>query len=137
MGKSVFHSQAVICARLIHGVQVLALDVLDDGDEERLAVRELADDRGDRIQAGLARGQESTLAGDDLERAARRSEQDRLEDPALPDRAGQLLDGLGIELGPRLGRIPDDLVECDVLDLALARLNRPELRSNRHLAIYR
>src|SRR5258706_13649413 len=102
MGKSVFHSQAVICARLIHGVQVLALDVLDDGDEERLAVRELADDRGDRVQAGLARGQESTLAGDDLELAAGRSEQDRLEEPALSGRAGQLLDCFRSELGSRL-----------------------------------
>jgi hypothetical protein len=48
------------------GFEILALDVLDEGDEERLAIGERTDDRRNRGEARLARGEKPALARDEL-----------------------------------------------------------------------
>jgi hypothetical protein len=57
-------------ARLLHGVQVGALQVFDDGDLHRLLVGDLAQDGRNGLFAGQLRGAPAALAGDELEAAA-------------------------------------------------------------------
>ena len=45
LGMAIFVDQALIGLRLLDRVEVLALDILDQRDLERLVVAELADDR--------------------------------------------------------------------------------------------
>jgi hypothetical protein len=66
-------------ARLLHRVQVGALQILDDGDLHRLLVGDLAQNGRDGLLAGQLRGPPAPLAGDKLEAAiGLRADQDRL-----------------------------------------------------------
>ena len=51
---------------LFHRVQVLAQEVLDERDLEALDVGGVPHDRGDPVEAGLARRSPAPLAGDQL-----------------------------------------------------------------------
>src|SRR5690606_37525390 len=64
--------------RLLDVVQILALQVLDDRDLEGLAIREFADDRRDRGEAGGLRSSETALPGDHLVPAIDRTDHYRL-----------------------------------------------------------
>ena len=55
------------------GREILARDVLDEAEEQRVAVVRLADERGHRRQAGVAGGAPAALAGDQLVAALRRA----------------------------------------------------------------
>ena len=75
--------------RRLERIEVLALEVLDEGELELVAVGELADDRRDAFEAGGLRGPEATLAGDELVAVDRLGHEDRLEDAVLGDARGQ------------------------------------------------
>jgi len=95
-------------------VEVLALDVLDDGPFVDLLIGSLADERGDVIEPGLGGGLQAPLPGDEDERLVGRlgpigRDQNRLKHPLPPDRVGQFLELLGVELFSRLIWIRRDL----------------------------
>ena len=100
--------QRLIAGRLFERIEVGALHVLDDGEFERLRVGRLDHDDRHVVQAGALRRAPAPLAGDDLElvrRAAHGAHDDRLDDAALADRGGQLVEfGLG-EGAARIARI--------------------------------
>ena len=102
MFQSVFRCEPVVCTRLVDRIQVLALDVLDERDQERLAIGDRADDCRDRGEPRLLGREETPLAGDELVSVRGGAKENRLEDSSLADRIGELLDGRGIELRPRL-----------------------------------
>src|SRR5688572_18578282 len=135
MLKSVFGCQAVVCTRFVDRIEIFPLNVLDQGDEKRLPVGEGPDDGGDRCKTGLAGGEEPALSGDDLISLARGPEENGLKNSALADGGGQLLNGGGRELTPRLRRIPDDLRQRDVLDVTRARVGRTRAGNDRDLAL--
>ena len=58
--------ELAVARRLLDGVEVGALHVLDDGELEHLAVGELAHDDRHRVQPGHLRRAPAALAGDDL-----------------------------------------------------------------------
>ena len=58
--------QLAVRLRRLERIEILALEVLDEGDLELLAVGELADDRGDAFETGRLGGPEPPLAGDEL-----------------------------------------------------------------------
>ena len=70
LGEAEVAAQALEGARLLDRVEVLAQQVLDDGHLHGLLVGDVADERGDGGEAGLARGFPAALAGDDLVVAA-------------------------------------------------------------------
>ena len=73
------------------GVEVLAVEVLDERLLDDGEVVGLADDGRDGVEAGPAAGPPAALAGDELEPPAlERAHQDRLEHADLADRRGQL-----------------------------------------------
>ncbi len=110
-------------ARLLDRRQLLARDVLDQPEQQRVAVVGLADDGGDRRVAGLARSAPAALAGDDLvaARGARPHEQ-RLDDALAPDRLGEPGARLAVEALARLLRIRVDGVDRQLEQLGRVRL---------------
>ena len=66
MGESELVDQLSVGARGLERVEVLALQVLDEGQLELLAIRELANDGGDVLQPRDARRPGAPLPGDEL-----------------------------------------------------------------------
>ena len=89
-------------------VEIGALDIFDDGDFERLAVAGLEHDDRDFVLPGPLGGPPAPLAGDDLVGvgdAGDGANQHRLDDAALPDRRGQLLEFGVVEALARIARV--------------------------------
>ena len=82
--------------------------VVDPSIDDKLRLVDLANDRGNRVEPRSLCRTPATLAGNDLEAVAVRPKQDRLENTALGDRIGELIDRLFLELHPRLLRIRTD-----------------------------
>src|SRR5580693_411962 len=97
-----------VAGGLFEGVQVGPLHILDDGDFERFAVPRLNDDDRDLMQAGPLGGPPAALASDDLvivRDASDGADDDRLDDPALLDRGGELVELRIVEAFSRIARI--------------------------------
>ena len=73
------------------GVEVLALDVLDEGDLERFRLRHVADDDRQLVQARPLRGAPSPLAGDEEVSVAVPADEQWKEHAAAADRLAQFL----------------------------------------------
>ena len=112
MRKSELLDQPLQSLRLLEGVQVLALDVLDQRHRERRLIGDVAHERGHFTQARLLRGAPSPFAGDDLEAAALDGpHENRLHDALLLDRERQLGKRRRIHFRPRLITAPAQPVE--------------------------
>ena len=97
-------------ARLLDRREVLARDVLDEAEQERVAVVRLADDRRHGREPGLARGAPAALAGDQLVAALRpRADDDRLDHALRADRLGEAGVASCVEAPARLARVRVDL----------------------------
>ena len=103
-----FIHQRQIARRLFDRIEIGALHVLDDGEFERLRVSRFHHRDRHFVQAGALRRAPAPLTGDDLEPvglAANGAHYDRLDDAALANRLGQLVEfGLG-ESAARVARI--------------------------------
>src|ERR1019366_1961383 len=66
LGEAEFAGEAMKGAGLLDRIEVLALEVLDDGDFHGLLVGDLADDGGDGGNACALGGEPAALAGDEL-----------------------------------------------------------------------
>src|SRR5438132_705091 len=79
--------------RLFEWLEVGTLQILDEGLLQRLAVVGLADDGRYAARPGELRRSEPALADEELVAALwPRSDHDRLQDPLLPDRCGELVE---------------------------------------------
>src|SRR5450756_2792001 len=108
--------QAPQAARLFNGVEVGALQVLDESEHELLVVAGVAaHDRGDRGQAREPRGAPPALAGDELEAVGQLSHEQRLEHAVKSDRFGELAQRFGVESRADLLVRRSDLVYRDHL----------------------
>src|SRR5205823_8718458 len=114
--------QQRVGARLLDGRELLASDVLDDAEQERVAVVGLPNERRNRWRAGLLGRAPAALAGDQLEAAGRPGpDEHRLDDPLRLDRIGESRRRLRIEAAPRLARIRVDRLDGEVRELGLGR----------------
>ena len=75
--------------RLVDGVEILALQVLDHRQLEDALVVEVEHPRGNLVELGLDAGAQPALAGDELVAHAHGPDQDRLEHAVLAERIGQ------------------------------------------------
>src|SRR5208282_1306685 len=104
---------------LLHGIQIGALQILDDGDLHRLLIRHLPQNRGNRFLPRHGGGPPAPLAGNQLETAiCLRPHQDRLDHAVRGNRSRKLGKRILIDPRPRLIGIGIDLFEQDLERLA-------------------
>ena len=97
-----------VAGGFLERVEVGPLHVFDDRDFERFAVSGLDDDDRDLVQRGPLRGAPAPLAGDDLigvGDAGNGADHHRLDQPALLDRGGELVELGVVEAFARVARI--------------------------------
>ena len=103
-------------------IEVLPLNVLDDGHREHGFLVRLADIGRHRSQSGQLRGAPAALSADDRISSVRfLTHGDRLNDAERADRLGQLVQSLFAEMGARLFGIRGDPVDLDHLESAALR----------------
>jgi hypothetical protein len=108
-------------ARLLDRREVLARHVLDQRELERRGVVLRAHERGHGVEAGELRGAPTAFAGDQLVGAAgERAHEDRLQDAALAQRAGQREQARLVEVLAGLMRARPDQVDRQVAQLGIA-----------------
>jgi hypothetical protein len=98
-----------VCACLLDRGQLLARHVLDEREQQRVAVVRLAHERGHVRNARLACRAPAALAGDQLPAAGRaRAHDDRLQDALRADRLREAGAGVAVEAAARLARVRVD-----------------------------
>ena len=104
-------NQHLIALGLFHGIQIFALEVLDQTQLHDLAVIRLNDYGGDFVKTGGLGGTPTAFAGDDLVVAGRQlAYGDGLNNAELTNRIGQLRQGLIVELCSWLCGVGNDFV---------------------------
>jgi hypothetical protein len=104
------------------GIEVLALDVLNEGDFHEAVVGEFLDDDGDLVEAGNAGCPEAALAGDKLVSIAGAADNKGLDDAVLADGLSKLLKALRGERGAGLEGIRVDRFDGDAKGAGHRRL---------------
>ena len=103
LGVAELLEQQAIGARLFQRIEVGALDVLDQGDFQRLAIRQFADENRNVMNAGALRGAPAPLARDDfIFSIGERAHDDGLQQALVADRLGKFVE---IRFGEMLARI--------------------------------
>jgi hypothetical protein len=85
LGQMKFIRQTFVGARLFDRVEVLALNIFDQGYLERRLIANLTDDRGHAAQAGSLRRAPSTFAGEKLISRSDAPQYQRLDDSTNAD----------------------------------------------------
>jgi len=114
----------------LDGVEVGALEILDERELEHVAVAGLAHDDRQRVESRLTRRAPAAFASDELVLAVDQPHDERLDDAALFDGVDQLVEFLRLEILARLERARDDGVARDLPDglaLFLRWLRRGEV----------
>ena len=105
--------KALVTARFFDGVQVAALNVLDQCDFERHPVIQVADDGRHFMQSGRLCGAPTPFAGNNfIALPGNWSDQDRLQHTMRAYRRNQVVHRGGIEMTPRLRCIGADISDC-------------------------
>ncbi len=116
LGEAEFAGEALVGAGLLDRIEILALEVLDDGDLHRLLVGDLADDGRDGGFSGALRGEPAALAGDELVASGMLADGDGLNDAGDLDGVGEFVEGDIVEMGSGLVRIAVDQFDGKVAD---------------------
>ena len=116
LGVAVLADEAIEGLGDLDGVEVGALDVLDQRQLEGLLGRDVLDDDEHLLEAGALRGAPAALAGDELELgrappAPRRRTTSGSMSPCSRIDSRQLVELLLVEVLPRLPRLRDDLLD--------------------------
>ena len=118
--------QPAVALRLFQRREVVALDVLDDGELQHLAVGDLALQHRHLMELGDLGRAPAPLAGDDLMHAGpgwMNPDQERLQDAVAADRLCQGFELIGIEMPARLQRAGLELADGQ-MPLGTARPRR-------------
>ena len=98
----------------LDGVEVLALDVLDERELERVLGAHVLHDDERLAQPRALQGAPASLAGDELELVGpgHAPHDQRLDEAVLADALGELVELLRVEALPRLPLLRDDLLDA-------------------------
>ena len=118
-----FLGQSRVGLGLLEGIEILALEVLDEGHLEHVAVRGIAHDHRHLRQLQLGRGPPAALPGDEFILPVHEPHDERLDHPMFADRIDQLGEVLLVETLARLQGRGHHLVQRDAKDpLARGRI---------------
>src|SRR5690606_10512380 len=119
-GELLLRDAEVLEALLIRGcffegVQFGPVEVLEERVAQEVLVGRVADDRGDRLEAGLAGSSGAALPHDELVRpVALVAHDDRLQHTELAHTVDEFSEVVGVEVGAWLARVRNDRVRVDV-----------------------
>ncbi len=115
LGHSKLENKLVVGLSFLNRVQVFALQIFDEGDLQGRMFARFAHDGGNSGQAGALRGTPAAFAGNQLEKSVvEGTNDDRLNDTVLPDRIGQLVQPIFIEILARLMLVGEDSIDIDL-----------------------
>jgi hypothetical protein len=115
VGGAEIVEELLVRGSLFERVELLAVQVLDQGVSEELVVLSLLDDRTDLGQPGALAGPPPPLTHDELvPTGPGRADDHRLEQADFADRLRELLKGLFVEGPPRLPGIRRDRGDLDL-----------------------
>ena len=121
--------ELLVRGRLLERVEILAVDVLDEGVLERGGVVDVADDGRDRREPGPLGRPPAPLAGDELVAVvAEWPHQNRLQHAELSHRRGQRGERFLVEAAPGLVRVGRDAADRDLGQAQRTGLARRRLR---------
>ena len=103
--------QALVGTCLLHRIEVLALQILDECELQRLGIVSISHDHRDSGEAGATCGAKAALAGDELESAGGLADHQRLQKALFSDGGGQLVNRGLVEDLARLKRVGRNGVE--------------------------
>src|SRR5687767_15728705 len=103
--------EAPISTRLLDGVQVRSLKILDKRQRQQRSIVDIANDCRDVFPAKPGRRTEAPLTGDELVPIPGRADRDRLEKPRRLERRLQLGELRFVELAARLVRVGPNCIE--------------------------
>ena len=129
VGEGKLFDEALDALSLFDGVQIFALDVLDERDGKRVLVVDGADDDRDPFESGQARRAGAALARDDfIARSAHGAHENRAQHALFPDRVGQLRKRRVVHMGSGLILPRHEARKLDLFDAVRV------LRTNQILA---
>jgi hypothetical protein len=102
LGQMKFAHQALVGARFFDWVEVLALDILDQSYLKRHLIGDFADDRRHTAEACSLRCSPAAFAGKKLIARSDSPQNQRLNNPAYPDRLGKFCQRLFPKMSARL-----------------------------------
>ena len=114
LGEVKLIREALKGVRLLDGIEVFALEVLDESHLHCHTFGYVADDDGYAVQLCALCGAPTAFAGDELVAASAAAHDERLDDAAGADRLGKLLESLFAEARAGLVRARLDQVNVDV-----------------------
>ena len=110
-----FVNQALVAFGQFNGVQILSVDVLDDGELQHLLIRlHIENVGGNGGKAEAARSPKAALTGNELVAAVVASNGDGLNDALLGYRLTQFFQSLRIKREARLKRVGVDEIDLDL-----------------------
>ena len=104
-----------VCLALLDRIQLLPLDVFDQGKFEEFFVRHLTDNRRYTAKLSPLRRPPTPFTGDDLVTVVDATNYNRLHNPILADRLCQLLKLKVVKAGTRLLRVWLDEIKVDLV----------------------
>jgi hypothetical protein len=110
-----------VALRLLDGIKVFALDILDESELGSRRFVNLAYNRRDRVKSSALGGSPTPFARDNLEPIFGRPQQDWLKNASFRDRLCEFIDRLLAEHHSRLRRVRPNPAEVDFADPALPR----------------
>jgi hypothetical protein len=109
-----FVNEALESVGLLDGVEIFALKIFDQRHFERKIFGYVAQNDWNAVHVGALRGAPATFAGDELVAAVNFADDERLDDAARLDRAGEFVKSLFAEAGARLIWAWIDQIDIDV-----------------------
>ncbi len=103
------------CPRLLEGIEIFALNILNQSDLECLRLGDFADDCGNARQTRALRRSPAALAGNELVAGPVRAQDERLDYAARADRARQFLERFFTKSRPWLIRAWIDQVDVHLV----------------------
>ena len=115
MGDAEVLDELLVGGRLFHRVEILAVQVLDQGLLHAGHVGRCSHQSRNGLEAGSTGRPPPALAGDELVLLiAQLADQDGLQDTQFPNGSGQRRERLFVEMGPRLMLVGPDVGDRDL-----------------------
>ena len=121
LGEIEILDQLAVAERFLDWVEILALEIFDEGELENFAIVRFADEDGELGEAGDLGGAPATFTGDQFIRAVAGTNDERLKNPLLFDGVSEFLDRIFGEIFAGLEWARDDAGDGNALHLLAGR----------------